>query len=934
MQSTRPVPPKERKPIPSWSLLRRHSLVMPRNRLPLNRTEGIQGNVPFHLATAERTHQLMESTQTELREDPLVPKRGERFRPKLLQFPMETCLKADYREKYGCNTTLRLLKLNMDLAASHKPGPELIHVPENFTYSCETMFHPKSKPYSMVPLEPPRLLWLPNVTGHVHHLSHPTKTELLSVQQLSSLHPKPHFLHTVRKLTFMEPVPLLNVSAPAPQFFLPTKLLRFSRDFSPSQQVSVVPCPRLIPLDSNFTAYCRAHEVSGIGHESARRSLSLLEAPVTSPKFPVSLADEAAMREMQKQTQLADNQPERESSIHKDPPVMDVYHDGEFNEVLPAHFTQKCVVTTGSQDIGTQFDFIGDSLDAFIFNEYVVDKDGVRFASVAEKQSLPEPLTNKDIYDDTVLPPVFLNNFLNPSHTDDNQPFLSIQDESLNEWTTFVPQLSNFVSYNSEAKAAVPVFDPSDLDKLEVDARVIGSSSKPAKEQPTNTKLVHTATSPLPIEVTNRTERSTPPVLMTVDSVTSKMLATPMPADNAKQVDDFGDVWLGSDATRVRLSVVKALSELDERLCAVDRVSVQLEEDYKRNQEILQTILRLNQQKQADVSPIASESHHPRLVPKIHVHEPEISTHSGTLNVNNGEKEDLKSKQDTDAFSVTNEVVRNRPSSTSRLTSKLARKDLPGRSDFEQSVMHHSIPPLDLASQNRPRASSASLYRKRDLARTQRRSVFSARRRDETIKFVDKVLSECIVAGKPASPSLGNKPPKQNSRCDQRASRGTAARTSKNVSGKKILPATQKTSVALAKSPDSRRRGHKLDAPQLCRSHVSHIIGIKQSQPMGSSTLALKLDDEDAQTTILSDWSVESDVKRILDRNDELICPISSCPSPAFSDSEAATKSTIKDSQPPVTPRSVDENGQHTEDAAQSISFIDWGEVDELLRES
>ncbi|KAF5397795.1 hypothetical protein PHET_09184 [Paragonimus heterotremus] len=933
MQSTRPIPPKERRPIPSWSLLRRHSLIVPRNRLPLNKTERIQANVPCHLSTVERTQQLVESTQTELQVDPLVLARGERFRPKLLQFPTETCLKADYHEKYQCNTSLRLLKLNID---SHKLGPELIRVPPNFAFSSETISHLKSKLQLMVPLESIPMLWLPKATDHVHHLNHPARVELLSVEQLASLHPKPHSVDKVRKPMFKEPVPLISVSAPAPQFIMPTKLLTFPRDFYPDQHVSLVSGPRLIPLDSDFTTYCRTHEIKSTDHESSRRSFPLMKTSSTLPKFPVSSVDEAAMSDMQKEAQLADNEPERESSSHTDLSVMDTYPQGETNKVRPV--IQKCVVNTGSQDIGTQFDFIGDSLDAFIFNEYVVDKDGIRFASVTEKQSLPEPLANKDIYlpidDDTVPPPVFLDNFLNLNCTDDKQPFLNIQDESLNEWTTFVPQLPNFLSYTSEVKAAVPVSDLSHLGKLEIDARLTGSSLDPPKDQLTNTKLVHTATSPLPPEVTNQTELSTPPVVMTVDSVTSKMLAAPISSENAKQTDGLGDVWLGSDATHVRLDVVKTLSELDERLCAVDKVSTRLEEEYKRNQEILQTILQLNQQKQADVGSLVSEPQHPRPVPKICIHEPEISVQHINLNVNNEEKYGLKSKQAIDALSVTNEAVRNRPSSACRLPSKPVRKDVLVRSEVEQSVIHHRIPPVDLTSQNRPRASSASLYRKRDLARTQRRSTFSARRCDETIKFVDKVLSECVVTGTLAAPSVGNKPPKHNSRCDQRVSRGTAIRTSRNVSGRKTLPATQKISIGLAKSSDSRRPGHGLDTQQLYRGHASQVVGRKQSQPMGSSTLALQSDEEDQQTTILSDWSVGSNVKRILDRNDELICPISSCPSPVFSGSEITTKSTVKDSRPPITLRSVDESDQYTEDGAHSIGFIDWGEVDELLRES
>ncbi|KAF7260191.1 hypothetical protein EG68_02387 [Paragonimus skrjabini miyazakii] len=895
MRSIRPVPPKERKPIPSWSLLRRHSLIIPRNRLPLNRTERIPVNVPCHLSTVEGTQQLVESTQPELRANPLILGCSDRFRPKLLQFPTETCLKAEYHEKYECNTSLHLLKLKTD---SHKLGPELIRVPVNLTFSSEAISHLKSKLQSVVPLESLPMLWLPNITDHVHHLSHPTKVELLSVKQLASLHPKPHSVDTMRKTMFTEPIPLISASAPAPQFFMPTKLLTLSQDFYPNQQASLVSGPRLIPLDSNFTTYCKTHEIRGTGHESSRRSFPLLKTSATFPKIPVSPIDEAAMSDMQKKAKMAYNESEHESSSHTNLSVTDAYPEDETNDVRPVHFTQKCVATARSQNIGTQFDFIDDSLDAFIFNEYVVDKDGVRFASVAEKQSLPEPLANRDIYlpisDDTVLPPVFLGNFLNPSLTDDKQPFLSIQDESLNEWTTFVPQLSNFVSYPSEVKAAVPVFDPSDLDKLEIDALVTGSNLEPSKDQSTDTKLVHTATSPLPPEVTNQTELSIPPVAMTVDSVTSKMLATHMPSDNAKQTDDLGDVWLGSDATRVRLDVVKALTELDERLCAVDKVSTRLEEKYKRSQEILQTILRLNQQNQVDVSPLANEPHHPRLVPKICIHEPDISIHNTNLNVNNREKDGLEPKPAINALSVANDVVRNRPSSARRLPSKPVRKDMLVRSEVEQSVMHHSISPLDLTSQNRPRASSASLYRKRDLARSQRRSTFSARRCDETIKFVDKVLSECVVTGTPAAPSVGNKPPKHNSRCDQRASRGTAIRTSKNVSGRKTLPATQKISIGLAKSSDSRRPGQGLHAQQLCRGHASHIVGRKQSLPMGSLTLALQSDEEDQQTTILSDWSVGSNVKRILGRNDELICPISSCPSPVFSGSETATKSTIK----------------------------------------
>ncbi|KAF6776040.1 hypothetical protein AHF37_04542 [Paragonimus kellicotti] len=672
MQSTRPVPPKERKPIPSWSLLRRHSLIVPRNRLPLNRTERIKVNVPCHVSTVERTQQLMESTQTELREDPLVLTRGECFRPKLLHFPPEACIKADSHEKYEYNTSLRLLKLHTD---SHKHGPELIRVPTNFTFSSETMSRLKSKLQSVVPLESFPMLWLPNVTDHVHHSSHPTKVELLSVQQLASLHPKPHFVDTVRKPMFTEPVPLISVSASAPQFLEPTKLLTFSRDFCPDRQVNLASVPRLIPLDSNFTTYCRTHETRGIGHESSRRSFPLLEAASALPKFPVSPVDEAAMSDMQKQAQIADNEPERESSSHTDLSVMDAYPDVEANEVRPVHFIQKRVVTTRSQDIGTQFDFIGDSLDAFIFND---------------------------------------NN----------------------------------------------------------------------------------------------------------------------------------------------------------------------------------------------------------------------------LNVSNGEKDELKSKQVIDALSVTNDIVRNRPSSARRLPSKPVRKDALARSEVEHSVVHRSVPPRDLKSQNRPRASSASLFRKRDLARTQRRSTFSARRCDETIKFVDKVLSECVVMGTPVAPSVGNKPPKHNSRCDQSASRGTEIRTSGNVSGRKTLPATQKISTGLAKSPNSRRLGQGLHTQQLYRGHPSHIVGRKQSQPMGSSTLALQSDEEDQQTTILSDWSVGSNVKRILSRNDQLICPISSCPSPVFSGSETATKSTVKDSRPPVTPRSIDESDQHTEDAAHNIGFIDWDEVDELLREN
>ncbi|KAK4474740.1 hypothetical protein MN116_001865 [Schistosoma mekongi] len=357
----------------------------------------------------------------------------------------------------------------------------------------------------------------------------------------------------------------------------------------------------------------------------------------------------------------------------------------------------------------------------------------------------------------------------------------------------------------------------------------------------------------------------------------------------------------------IPLNVVKALNEIDNRLNVIDQVSIQLEQDHKRNQELLETIIQLNKNQN------------------------QINT-SFQLN-------DLKTVQPISQQQ--NQNILNELNVKSNLVYTKEPSD--NKTSNSTHIQAHDY--IAVKQKNEPPQLKQRLYstlghysEEREKIRKERREASLTRRCNEVRKFVSEILSESNLPVQ-SSPILDqpnivrpSTAPLRKGR-SQTHGRGTfKVLTLRNVPKNYTTPFNSKPPTP-ARSATNGRSG-------VITRGTSNISASKRQQVKNAQKPSVVTDkhpdsskqltyEEDLQTTILSDWSLESDVKRLLYGNEE-----DRFYSPSKAQSINEVSHCDQESQIPQSPHSIPETDLFTEiGGVPSTSFIDWDEIDELIGE-
>ncbi|CAH8661859.1 unnamed protein product [Heterobilharzia americana] len=339
--------------------------------------------------------------------------------------------------------------------------------------------------------------------------------------------------------------------------------------------------------------------------------------------------------------------------------------------------------------------------------------------------------------------------------------------------------------------------------------------------------------------------------------------------------------------------MLKALSEIDNRLNVIDQVSVQLEQDHKRNQELLETIIQLNKGQNKSNSPSQLDN----------------STRIFKTSLLNAEKP-LNDQSVPDMKIYSNDC-------TNLSSARQQTKSLKGN--------------------QRSRSTSGHYSEECEKARKERREVSVTRRCNEAKKFVNEILSESNLPIQ-SSPSLSSRPttartpstttPRGRGRVRIGGSSrvSTSRPTSKNCTAAfSPKPPTVVRSTTCGRGGIRARGAYNTLTDRRNQTDILQkpsIMGKPQSSSPGHPTF-----EDDLQTTILSDWSLESDVKRILYGDEEMRFH-----SPSKVQSICGDSNSYQECPVPQSPHSVPETDLLTEvGGVPSTSFIDWDEIDELI---
>ncbi|CAI2736215.1 unnamed protein product [Schistosoma spindalis] len=438
--------------------------------------------------------------------------------------------------------------------------------------------------------------------------------------------------------------------------------------------------------------------------------------------------------------------------------------------------------------------------------------------------------------------------------------FLSIHTSDLIDWNNedkcivpYVPlhiNTSNIYEQN-HCNLITNVNSPDNKQPIEMNNTISPSNivhNQTSLITKSQTKTVTTTTTKM---TTNNSSENKPELLIS-DLVTSKML------QNSNTINQVNKQSINNEITSLLscnkqvssyfpLDVVKALSEIDNRLNVIDQVSVQLERDHKRNQELLETIIQMNKE-QSQVNPF------------FQLDEP----------------------------------------NKSEATSQQQKVQLPDELNFKADQLHNqklieSKINLDVRSQQNDctivkqqvkspkpneRSHSNTGYNtdEREKLRKERREVSMTRRCNEARQFVNEILSDSILPKQSSPrldqsviPKLSNTPIKRGR--SQTRSRGTSrVLNQRNFTNNYIIPSSPK--------PPTSVRFHYNGRSGVTARGARNISGTRRQQTKivqkpsvlnhpNPDTQKHPTYEDDLQTTILSDWSLESDVKRILYGDEE-----------------------------------------------------------------
>ncbi|CAH8678471.1 unnamed protein product [Schistosoma rodhaini] len=482
---------------------------------------------------------------------------------------------------------------------------------------------------------------------------------------------------------------------------------------------------------------------------------------------------------------------------------------------------------------------------------------------------------------------------------------------------------SDLIDWNNEDKCIVPCV-PLHINTSNIYEQ--NPCNSPVNKQPiemNNTispsKIVHNESSLVSKSQINNVTTTTTitnistenkPELFITDLVTAKMLqnSNKVNQDNKQSMNNEVKSLLSCNkqgSSYFPLDVVKALSEIDNRLNVIDKVSVQLEQDHKRNQELLETIIQLNkEQSQVNLS--------------CQLDEPNKSETTSKQ-----QKLQLPDELNFNGDQVHNEKIIdseiNPNVQDQRHDCTIVKQQIKSPKPIERS---HSI--------------TGHYTDEREKLRKERREASMTRRCNEAKQFVNEILSDSILP-KQSSPRLDQSIiPKHSNTPIKRGrslthSRGTSrVLNQRNLLNNYITPSSPKPPTPVrfhynARSGFTARGARNISGN---RGQQTKIVQkqsvVSHSHPDTPKHLTYE---DDLQTTILSDWSLESNVKRILYGDEEdRFC------SPSRQQSGSRISNFDQESQIPQSPHSMPETDLLTEiGGVPSTSFIDWDEIDELI---
>ncbi|VDP78347.1 unnamed protein product [Echinostoma caproni] len=603
----------------------------------------------------------------------------------------------------------------------------------------------------------------------------------------------------------------------------------------------------------------------------------------------------------------------------------------------------KMTYTVSCQDFGMQFDDILME-DAFIFRDYVIGRDGIRHVEDMDWKHLSQPLANQGLLPpsmDTAPPPVIrLDDILQSDLTHEENQFLSVCSVELSEWD---------VVEQNQAQPNVPgLLELSKL--LRVHSHSMQPNATDAVQKPTKTDSGAQY---------DLIRQETPP--KDENACTSETVPLGDKHNACTQIvgQKSDEMWLGDGPSRVRLDVVKALSELDTRLSAVDRVSSRLQEEYRKNQEFLEHLIRFGseQQTQSTPAPVLSK----RIAFEQPLEQDQKVSQAGLpqfmdsrLPPTAGPRASSLKRPLTDAArqnSLTGQISHSvkprrscansvdRRSGSSHILDPFLNGQMPNTPGNIVSISG----PGDLAATPRKssrRTSVGSLSRKREQARKERNSALHAKRCADAAEFANEAASQC--RREPMNVSVLAS-----------STTVTAAATVILVSVPtlRIAKATvtrRSTMEVLMKHPEKQAVMATPSGanPLLREVDINPIVALckgeyvddqVEAQPGTSVFMTPSYSDwlDEEQTTIISEWSIESDVKRLLYETE---CK-ASCRSNYANEQEADGTTEVlsrvaPDFQPSHNSKMPMDTDQFTDGGAPaSSSFIDWEEVDELIQD-
>ncbi|TGZ71526.1 hypothetical protein CRM22_002588 [Opisthorchis felineus] len=852
-----PKPPLGEKPKPTWSLLRRHAMIVPKDRRELRR---LQQN-PQTASDASSIPILLVNSHSVRSAKPRRPSS-----PKLLRIPMDTTdpfhkFTSDEEQAikplFQAPSPLRLLRLDDQILSLSERVTTLIEIQPEVKRLRKERNSTSEASFQ-------KLSWPSEYSETVPWYA-PTKCQLLSLESLLSMVPQvgpskpvmtpPRLLHS----------DLIQVTHPESDLtgkpMEPAKLLRLPQPLSRE--------PRMITYLNEFGRNS-AGDIPGWKQVFVKQDEILL-APVSNmtltnnrindPVYPETDANEG------KRVSDFDTTTSNPSTLHI------------------------------QNDIGVQFS----TLPA------TKKKSEMKMANKAVSVTLP----------DMKLSPAAIDEILQVT---DGQSFLSVESGDVSRWgcVTQPDTSKDNIADSNKQPTSPPSYSPGvKRPYLEaIEKKSTGSDEAKDEQVATKTNLVNQFSS-----------RSTGAQWATSTFETKRNV----------------DVQTDSEAQHMHPDVVEALNELDTRLSAVDRVSLRLEEEYRRNQELMANILKLN----TDVpNLIVSKPYVEDDMPS----EPDANLRSQPLpqksdeNKNNEGSVTPKQNPIHPTGSVSNLAVQLDPSSPhlcERLP-KAAHKAAQNRPISKWPCLRTQPDQSKSTSPTIQRPTSAALNRKREQARHERKSALSTRRCEETITFVGEILSD----SSPGASSAQKNPKPKSSKSGRQNSVPQALVRSIPPRGKPMPVSTSNRPLTM-QFRDSPRGSSRLPTRPITRGgslnrgtrpgrgRVQHLTTCSTGNKVYLSRLSspdLPIEDEE-QTTVPSDWSLSSNVRRILGQSDHHF------PQPdhaIFASRNMTTdyfrRKVSRDTESNLSIRPTSPDNDAKGETSGSTSFIDWDEIEQVIQ--